>query len=289
VPNLSKSPQYLLGIAVVVSLLKLLQLVVVPILLPVASLPVPSVAITALPSVMDVSEPIPSALAISLLPGTIQQAPNNHHSANYKIAVPLDSSIARKYHTLAQQTGYLEQYPELSGTEMTEYQGQWLTKDAAAAFEQMRRAAAQAGISLRVISGFRSIRTQTQIFEGKGAGWQAAEYSAPPGHSQHHTGLAVDINSLSPSFAETAAFKWLRRYGSQYGFMLSYGNEQGDLGPRTEPWHWVYVAKLPAMQLLTSFIDRAHHHHYDPLFGDRQLTTIYRSTSNLTVPLSSPK
>jgi LAS superfamily LD-carboxypeptidase LdcB len=44
----------------------------------------------------------------------------------------------------------------------------------------MRTAAVVDGIELRIVSGFRSVQSQVQIFEGKGGGLQAAEYSAPP-------------------------------------------------------------------------------------------------------------
>jgi zinc D-Ala-D-Ala carboxypeptidase len=206
-------------------------------------------------------------------------------SHSYQIAIPIHGAIARQYDDLAQQTGYLEQYPEISGTEMTDYQGQRLARDTAKAFERMRRAAAQERIALQVVSGFRSIRTQNEIFQGKGGGRQAAEYSAPPGHSQHHTGLAIDINDLSPSFRETAAFRWLHRHGAEYGFMLSYANTQGDLGPQAEPWHWVYVAKQPAMQLMSNFIERARQNNYDPLLGDRQLENTYHSATSLAIQI----
>jgi LAS superfamily LD-carboxypeptidase LdcB len=195
----------------------------------------------------------------------------------YRLAVAIHNPIARKYEDIAKRTGYLEQYPEIGPSETVEYQGQRLHKDAANAFDQMRQAAEKDNVKLQIISGFRGIRAQADIFEGKGGGLQAAEYSAPPGHSQHHTGLAIDINSLQPNFHTSKAFSWLKEHGSKYGFMLPYGNSNGDLGPNNEPWHWVYVGKPPAMQLMAAFLGRARQANYDPLGGNNQLEVIYKS------------
>jgi hypothetical protein len=71
--------------------------------------------------------------------------------------------------------------------------------------------------------------------------------------------------------------------------MLPYAHTQGDLGPHSEPWHWVYVAKPPAMQLMTNFISRARQNNYDPLLGDRQLETLYRSATKVAALPESPR
>jgi zinc D-Ala-D-Ala carboxypeptidase len=199
------------------------------------------------------------------------------NQANYRVAVAIHNPIAQKYEDIAKRTGYLEQYPEIGSAETVEYQGQRLHKDAASAFDNMRQAASKDNVKLQIISGFRGIRAQADIFEGKGGGLQAAEYSAPPGHSQHHTGLAIDINTLETSFRTSKAFSWLKEHGGEYGFMLPYGNINGDLGPNNEPWHWVYVGKPPAMKLMAAFLGRARQANYDPLGGNNQLEVIYKS------------
>jgi zinc D-Ala-D-Ala carboxypeptidase len=206
--------------------------------------------------------------------------------SSYRVAISIDNPISKKYQEIAQRTGYMEQYPEIGSAEIVEYQGQRLHKDAAAAFEKMRQAAAKDNVTLQVVSGFRGIRAQAEIFEGKGGGLRAAEYSAPPGHSQHHTGLAIDINSLQTSFRTTKAFGWLKEHGREYGFMLPYANTSGDLGPSNEPWHWVYVGKPPAMNLMAAFLSRARQADYDPLDGNSQLEAIYRSQTATTAKIS---
>jgi LAS superfamily LD-carboxypeptidase LdcB len=236
-----------------------------------------------------VTPPIATRSSIAALQKLAPNAVPNVSNKTLKIPNGTDSQkqavdrsislIARRYHPIAKAAGYVEIYPEATSAQLVSYQGQQLQVDAAKAFEQMRTAAAADGIKLNVVSGFRSLQTQVQIFDGKGGGLPAAEYSAPPGHSQHHTGLAIDINSLKPSFRETKAFAWLRRHASSYGFILPYVEDSIDLGPKAEPWHWVYVGKPSAMKLMAGFLQRARQNSYNPLLGDRKLEAIYRSSS----------
>jgi LAS superfamily LD-carboxypeptidase LdcB len=197
----------------------------------------------------------------------------------YLEEIPANNPFAEKYHSIAQQTGYIEKYPQLAASIMGSSNGQTIVKDALNAFEQMRQAATKDGITLTVLSGFRSIKTQVGIFDGKGGGVSATQFSAPPGHSQHHTGLALDINSLSPSFRDTPAYQWLKKHAPSYGFMLSFANSQGDLGPQNEPWHWVYVKDPRAMKLMSCFVTRAKSNGYDPLLGDEKLAALHQSTA----------
>ena len=101
----------------------------------------------------------------------------------------------------------------------------------------MQRDAAQAGVQLMAISGFRSIADQKELFtkqiERKGSEAAAAQYSAPPGHSEHHTGYAVDIADINEpdtdiklSFEYTAAYQWLVSNAAEYGFEESFPKKQ---------------------------------------------------------------
>ena len=123
---------------------------------------------------------------------------------------------------------------------------------AATAWAHMRRAAMRDDIDLFVISGFRSIARQTEIFRGKLAAGQTAQeilkYVAAPGFSEHHTGRALDIGSpehseLDEGFAETDAFHWLERNAYAFQFTLSYprANPHGIV---FEPWHWCYRTEV---------------------------------------------
>lgn len=120
-----------------------------------------------------------------------------------------------------------------------------LHPDAKAAFDEMQAAAAAEGITLKIISGYRSYAQQTKTYgnyvarDGKE---EADRYSARPGHSEHQTGLAMDINSLQQSFADTAAGKWLAEHCAEYGFIIRYSaDKETETGFMYEPWHIRYL------------------------------------------------
>ena len=78
--------------------------------------------------------------------------------------------------------------------------------EAQAAFDDMQAAAAKEGLNIYVSSGFRSYEYQSGLYDryvqrsGKA---EADRYSARPGHSEHQTGLAFDMNTIDISFADT--------------------------------------------------------------------------------------
>ena len=116
---------------------------------------------------------------------------------------------------------------------------------AQSAFNTMAADAAKQGINLYIVSGFRSYSSQASIYnnyvarDGKAA---ADRYSARPGHSEHQTGLAFDVNSLSQSFENTKEGKWLAENCHNYGFIIRYPKgKESVTGYMYEPWHIRYV------------------------------------------------
>ena len=131
--------------------------------------------------------------------------------------------------------------------------------EAAQAFERMRQAAQAEGVNLMPVSGFRTVAGQKELFDDqvarKGSEKAAAAFSAPPGHSEHHTGYAIDIadgdypeSDIKYSFEDTPTYQWLVANARAYGFEESFpeGNVQG---VTFEPWHWRYVASERARQV----------------------------------------
>ena len=130
---------------------------------------------------------------------------------------------------------------------------------AADKFRQMQADARAAGVILTPISAFRTAEDQEQLFFGVKEqkvqdAAKRAEVSAPPGYSEHHTGYAIDIGdgnapatNLEPTFAETAAFAWLKKNALKYSFELSFppNNEQG---VSYEPWHWRFVGDRDSLE-----------------------------------------
>jgi D-alanyl-D-alanine carboxypeptidase len=118
----------------------------------------------------------------------------------------------------------------------------------ASAWRRLKADAARDGVSLVIVSAFRSVERQAEIVRRKLASGmsidQVLSASAPPGYSEHHTGRAVDISTpgvrpLEVEFGQTPAFAWLQQHASGHGFRLSYpaGNSQGY---QYEPWHWCF-------------------------------------------------
>jgi D-alanyl-D-alanine carboxypeptidase len=134
--------------------------------------------------------------------------------------------------------------------------------DTAEAMERLFTKAKADGINLMLASGYRSYAEQVSVYNGyvKSDGQvQADNFSARPGHSEHQTGLAADIEPLSrqceidPCFAATPEGRWLAANAHHYGFVIRYQKQTQDLtGYHYEPWHIRYVGPQLAVQLQTS-------------------------------------
>ena len=65
---------------------------------------------------------------------------------------------------------------------------------------------------------------------------------ADPGCSEHHTGLAFDLNVPDKYFVDTAQYVWLKQHCWDYGFIMRYTDEKEDkTGIIGEEWHIRYV------------------------------------------------
>ena len=155
-------------------------------------------------------------------------------------------------------------YPEASKDELILFSpGIYVHKDIYANFKEMQFLAAQRGISLQLLSGYRSIDLQRDIFyENKSIRNQTAiersRDSAPPGYSEHSTGYAIDVGDgnypnthFEVEFEQTPAFKFMKRFASKYHFVLSFppNNKQG---VTYEPWHWRYEGTIKALRKFES-------------------------------------
>ena len=114
------------------------------------------------------------------------------------------------------------------------------------------------GEELVVSSAYRTYHEQRLSHQrlmsvfGTGAG----RTSAPPGHSQHQLGTAVDFTNAAAGyqlwvpFAQTSAYWWLEHHAWEYGFIMAYprGKEE-QTGYQWEPWHYRYVGVEHASRL----------------------------------------
>lgn len=134
-----------------------------------------------------------------------------------------------------------------------------LRQETAGALEEMVAAAKNAGINLRLTSGYRSYQLQISVYNGyvQQYGQAGADnISARPGTSEHQTGLAADLEPatgkcrLEVCFADLPEGKWLAANSYLYGFIVRYPEgKEGVTGYDYEPWHLRYVGKDLASEM----------------------------------------
>jgi len=123
----------------------------------------------------------------------------------------------------------------------------YLVEECKNAFINMAYHAEIEGYHIRAISTYRTIEYQDKLFNDyvKKDGIEKAEtYSARPGFSEHHTGLAIDIDNIKLSynnFENTPEFTWMNNNAYKYGFILRYPKDTTITGYIYEPWHYRYV------------------------------------------------
>ncbi|MHA7984505.1 M15 family metallopeptidase [Rathayibacter sp. CAU 1779] len=120
-------------------------------------------------------------------------------------------------------------------------------------------AKSEAGLSLTLQSGYRSYSTQVSVYNedvaSNGVAYADTD-TARPGHSEHQTGLAVDISaasgqcSLDACFGDLPEGTWLAANAWRFGFLLRYPADKVPVtGFTYEPWHFRYVGVPLATQL----------------------------------------
>ncbi|MBP0963088.1 MAG: M15 family metallopeptidase [Oscillospiraceae bacterium] len=144
------------------------------------------------------------------------------------------------------------------------------------ALVEMMADAKAAGLPLYIVSGYRPIERSRVLYNNKVQEYLNAGYSqqdaeteagmwiAPPGTSEHSTGLAVDLISadyytklpdLLPEFEEFEEAKWLKEHCAEYGFVLRFPKGKEDITQVVfEPWHFRYVGKQAAAEIMAAGI-----------------------------------
>jgi D-alanyl-D-alanine carboxypeptidase len=130
---------------------------------------------------------------------------------------------------------------------------------AASSLQQMFKDAKSQNIHLMLSSGYRSYSLQKSVYTSftRIQGQQSTDSSsARPGHSEHQTGLAVDIEPASREcevelcFENTSEGKWLAANSYKYGFIIRYQKGREKItGYEYEPWHVRYVGNELASQI----------------------------------------
>ena len=116
-----------------------------------------------------------------------------------------------------------------------------LSKDALVMLRAMFDSAASVGYTqFRVTEGFRTHEHQQMLYTSM-AGTGLA---APPGHSEHQVGLAVDISYHGVNIGNSSQGTWLMDYSYRYGFILRYPEHKTEITMVPfEPWHYRFVGQ----------------------------------------------
>ena len=124
-----------------------------------------------------------------------------------------------------------------------------MNQEAYNAFKKLSDDARNQGLNILVKSGYRDFYTQQSIYNGylqTNGEWWTNLMSAKAGHSEHQTGLAVDVQTYSTynlrDFLYTNEYNWMINNSYKYGFILRYPeNTRDTTGYDFEPWHYRYV------------------------------------------------
>jgi len=124
-----------------------------------------------------------------------------------------------------------------------------LVPTAAKAWHTMAKAALEDKVELLCVSGFRSVQRQAELIEMRLAKDESIDdiltHAAPPGYSQHHSGMCIDIcspdcpNVWEKDFSQTTAFAWLKANSEKFGWVntMTPSNRWGYI---YEPWHYYF-------------------------------------------------
>ncbi len=145
-----------------------------------------------------------------------------------------------------------------------------MRKEAKDAFERLSRASVEAGYSVYGQSAYRPYNMQVNLYNravnslGRA---QADIDTARPGHSEHQTGLTIDVSSTKDgnmlSFEDTDSFDWMQNNAHKYGFILRYRKDKVSItGFMYESWHYRYVGIDVATDMHDNYPDLSYEEYY---------------------------
>ena len=177
---------------------------------------------------------------------------NVHRDSNYyenRIPADVDKGIlmnVNKYYYLS------EEYEPVDLKKISiqySYAGNNMIEVANDAFFDLCKKAEQEGLKLIVNSSYRDYKNQVitynKIKATKGER-EADKTAARPGHSEHQTGLSIDVfeknNQSTLTFKDSESYTWLQNNAYEYGFIERYPEGKENItGYNAEAWHWRYV------------------------------------------------
>lgn len=137
----------------------------------------------------------------------------------------------------------------------------YLRKEVYEAYKALYEDASKLGYNLSVVSAYRSYASQDSLYNSylKVDPQEVVDtYSARPGHSEHQSGLCLDVSIPGYSldnFYKTEASKWLAENCYKYGFIIRYPDDKTEItGYQGEPWQLRYLGKETSEKVYRSGI-----------------------------------
>lgn len=162
--------------------------------------------------------------------------------------------------------------PEDYDVELVYVEGKQVDARITESLIEMLSDARAAGMKCKICSGYRTFQKQESLVKKDVAKYKAKGYDeedalrltyegvAPAGHSEHQTGLAVDIvssyhQSLDAAHANTKEAIWLKEHCKEYGFIVRYMEGKEEITHRkAESWHFRYVGVEAATYIMENDI-----------------------------------
>lgn len=202
------------------------------------------------------------------------EEPSEPESESVSETVPQEeeTAAAGKYDTLI-LVGPHNMIPDDYEVDLVNVQGKYdMDSRAAYSAKELIADAAKAGYDMAICSAYRTVEKSAELYRRKvnqfiAAGYseedaktEAAMWVAPPGTSEHHTGLSMDIVSsdywgyysdLEYDYDKFDSFQWMQENCAKYGFILRYPKGKSEFtGIVYEPWHYRYVGKEAAEYIM---------------------------------------
>lgn len=194
--------------------------------------------------------------------------PEPEPAAAEPVMKPADLTVDWKL-VLINPTHYIEEELDIQLASIDGYQ---MDSRVVGKVREMIDAAKEDGVYLTLTSGYRTMERSRTLYNNKIAEYramgygeaaarvEAAKWVAPPGTSEHHSGLAMDIisidyytkyNDLVEEFEKDTEAIWLRNNCHRFGFILRYpSNKTAVTGINYEPWHYRYVGEKAAKEIM---------------------------------------
>lgn len=156
------------------------------------------------------------------------------------------------------------------------------------ALRQMIHRAEKVGVRhFQINSAYRSGKLQQQLYEEYGD-----DFALPAGHSEHQTGLSLDIGSTRGKMNQSKEGRWLAKNAYKYGFIIRYPKgKEVVTGISFEPWHIRYVG-LPhshkmyeedwALEEYINYLEQEHS--YKMEIGNQTYFVQYTNQRSIRIP-----